>query len=196
VQLSFFSAQALPARPEDLAGLLAGPGQAVRIGRTARISVVVDEEWRVPVLIAAIADRGLRAESVAAVNDQPAVRTEFSATLYELAASWTRGAVKAPPAGFALDGPSLRLWALAAGQREGVAGYLLRLGDSGDGCAEAVGAALAAAGLAATLLGPRSGGPAYRITGRRRLRRMRELVGDPPPAVPAYGWPPEAWPSR
>ena len=33
-------------------------------------------------------------------------------------------------------------------------------------------------------------GPAYRIVGQRRLARLRELVGEPPPDVPAEAWPP------
>ena len=44
-------------------------------------------------------------------------------------------------------------------------------------------------GLPATLLGPRAGGPAYRIVGRRRLGRLVELVGDPPVEAPAGAWP-------
>ena len=80
------------------------------------------------------------------------------------------------------------------------------------------GAALAAVGLPAVLVGPRAGerrtppaeealdvespglpvpvqapkvitGPAYRITGRRRLARLAELVGERPPAAPADAWP-------
>jgi len=31
--------------------------------------------------------------------------------------------------------------------------------------------------------------PGYRITGRRRLARLAELVGDPPTAAPADHWP-------
>jgi len=56
------------------------------------------------------------------------------------------------------------------------------------GCV-AVGAALAAIGLPPVLLSARAGGPAYRITGRRRIARLAELVGDPPDAAPEGAWP-------
>ncbi|MGH3752101.1 MAG: hypothetical protein ACRDRP_05295 [Pseudonocardiaceae bacterium] len=45
------------------------------------------------------------------------------------------------------------------------------------------------AGLAPTLLGPRVGGPALRIASRRRITRLAELIGDPPPATPPGRWP-------
>jgi len=44
-------------------------------------------------------------------------------------------------------------------------------------------------GLAAVLVGGRGAHPMVRITGRRRLGRLAELVGDPPPRVPAAAWP-------
>jgi hypothetical protein len=70
------------------------------------------------------------------------------------------------------------------------AGYVLKLGPSDDeSCWEPVGAALSAIGLPAALLGPRAGGPAYRVTGRRRLNRLAELVGDRPSPAPVDAWP-------
>jgi hypothetical protein len=69
-------------------------------------------------------------------------------------------------------------------------GFTLRLGPSDEPAWTAVGAALAAVGLSAALLSPRAGGPAYRISGRRRIARLAELVGDRPAPVP-----PEAWPA-
>lgn len=60
-QLSLFGADVVPARPMDLEGLLAGPGQVVRMGGTARISVVVDDAWRARTLLAEFARRGLAA---------------------------------------------------------------------------------------------------------------------------------------
>jgi hypothetical protein len=50
-------------------------------------------------------------------------------------------------------------------------------------------AALAAAGLPAVLVGSRTEGSAYRIVGRRRLARLAELIGDPPPHAPSGEWP-------
>lgn len=188
-QLSLFGVEATDPAPADLAGLLAGPGQVVRMGGTARVSVVVDAAWRVHVLVAELGWRGLAATwSPTEVEGHLGVRTSYSTALAALGTSWLRGAVKRPPAGFFLDGPRLRLWAAAAGSFD-ESGYVLRLGPSDEACWEPVGGALAAVGLPATLLGPRAGGPAYRVTGRRRLARLAELVGDGPSRAPAQAWP-------
>lgn len=53
----------------------------------------------------------------------------------------------------------------------------------------AVGDALAAVGLIAVFVGPKAGGPAYRIVGLRRVTRLAELVGEPPPEAPYERWP-------
>ena len=240
-QLSIFGVEASEPSPADLSGLLAGPGQIVRMGGTARVSVVVDAAWRVHVLVAEFAARGLAASWVTTADSHLGVRTAYASTLAPLGSAWLRGAVKRPPPGFHLDGARLRLWAAAAGTPTPL-GYLLRLGTADEDCWEAVGAALASIGLPAVLVGPRAGerravpptepeptgpeptgpagaepgervepaadpaagsgptavptgepsrisGPAYRITGRRRLARLAELVGDCPPAAPAGVWP-------
>lgn len=187
-QLSLFGVEATEPSPADLAGLLAGPGQVVRMGGTARVSIVVDAAWRVHVLVTELAARGIAATWEATAERRLAVRTAYATSLAALATSWLRGAVKRPPVEFHLTGPRLRLWAAAAGSVEQL-GYVLRLGASDEGCWEQIGAALAAVGLPAALLDPGSGGPAYRITGRRRLARLGELVGDRPAAAPATGWP-------
>jgi hypothetical protein len=174
--------------PDDLAGLLAGPGQVVRMGGTARVSVVVQDAWRVHVLVAELTARGLAATWVSTVDAHLGVRTAFSTRLAALGAAWLRGAVKRPPPGFYLTGPRLRLWAAAAGAPEPL-GFLLRLGPSDEACWEPVGAALAAIGLPGVLLGPRAGGPGYRISGRRRLARLAELVGERPALAPPAAWP-------
>jgi hypothetical protein len=187
-QLSLFGVEAAAPAPDDLAGLLAGPGQVVRMGGTARVSIVVDEAWRAPVLVGELALRGLPATCVPTADEHTGVRTAYSATLAELAGAWLRGAVKVPPRGFGLDGRRLRLWALAVGYLDAL-GFTLRLGGSDESSWEPVGAALAALGVPAVLLGPRAGGPAYRITGRRRLLRLAELIGDAPAGVPPGVWP-------
>jgi hypothetical protein len=187
-QLSLFGVEAVPPVPEDLEGLLAGPGQVVRMGGTARVSVVVTESWRARVLVREFALRGLAATCVSTAEEHIGVRTAYSTTLAPLAGTWLRGAVKVPPRGFGLDGPRLRMWAVAAGHQD-VLGFTLRLGASDEPAWGPVGAALAAAGLPAVLLGPRAGGPAYRISGRRRLLRLAELVGDTPADTPPDAWP-------
>lgn len=187
-QLSFFSAGARPAGVDDVEGLLCGPGQVVRQGHTARISVIVREEWRVDALLDALDALGLEG-GVAEAHEEggTAVRTPFDESLVGLANRWSGGGSKRAPHDLALDGPRLRWWALAAGRRD-AQGYLLLLGPHDEAVWPAVGAALVRAGLPAAQIGPRADGPAYRVTGQRRLARLRELVGDPPPGVPADAW--------
>jgi hypothetical protein len=205
-QLSLFGVEARPASPLDFEGLLAGPGQVVRMGGTARVSIVVEDAWRARALLGEAARRGLAATcGPATVAGHIGFRTAYSSALASLGSTWLRGAVKYPPPGFWLDGLRLRLWAIAAGGPDGVAAFTLRLGASdgagppvpravdpaphvGDAGWGIIGAALAACGLPAVLLGPRAGGPAYRIVGRRRLSRLAELVGEPPVEFPAGGW--------
>jgi hypothetical protein len=192
-QLSFFGAGAEPAELADLEGLLAGPAQVVRSGSTARVSVVLDEpataaSWRVPALLAAFAECGVGGELVATVDGLAAVRTDFRPELLPLTAKWAKGAMKAPPRGFVLDGPRLRIWCIAAGHNDDY-GYVLTVGESDEVGWGITGTALQAAGVPGALLGPRAGGPAFRVTGRRRLRRLAELVGDPPRGATERDWP-------
>jgi hypothetical protein len=187
-QLSLFGAAAREPGLADLDGLLAGNGQAVRREQSARLSVVVEESWRADVLTSQLLELlGIDAE-IAPAETGLTVRTPWLADLLPIADGWTRGAVKVPPTGWVLDGARLRWWCIA----EGVAGadmYTLHLGASDQQSWLAVGSALAIAGVPGVLVGPRADGPAYRIVGRRRLGRLVELVGDPPPGVPADAWP-------
>ncbi|TCB92776.1 hypothetical protein E0H26_23265 [Micromonospora zingiberis] len=189
-QLVFFGAETAEPSVADLAGLLAGPGEVHRMGGTARLSVVVDAGWRVHVLLAELAQRGVRATWTRTEDQRYAVRTAYTRTLVPLAAAWSRGPAQQPPAGFQLDGRRLRLWLAASGAVD-PPDFLLRLGGADPGGWTVVGAALVAAGLAGELVEPGAGGPAYRIAGRRRVLRLAELVGERPPAVP-----PDAWPVR
>lgn len=183
-QPSLFAADARDPVPEDLAGLLAGPGELGRMGGTARVDVPVDAGWRVHVLVAELARRGLPA-SWQPDRDRYRVATAYTTRLLPLARAWRDG----PSAGLHLAGHALRLWVAAAGSPS-PDGYLLGLGARPDQPRwSAVGAALSAAGLAAALLVPAGAVPAYRITGRRRLARLAELVGDPPPTAPPGAWP-------
>lgn len=181
-QLSLFGAEAADPAVGDLAGLLAGPGRITRMGGTARISVPVADAWRVHVLVAELARRALPA----AWEPGYTVRTAYTSVLTPLAAAWLRAGMQTPPARLHLDGRRLRLWVAAAG-RPDEGGYLLGLDPGAPHSWPLVGAALAAAGLPATLTAPAA--PAYRISGRRRLARLAELTGEAPPAVPAGIWP-------
>jgi hypothetical protein len=191
-QMSLFSAGAREPRVADLDGLLAGRGQVVRRGNSARISVVVTDQWRVDALVAEMAALGLDAELDTTESDGTTVRTPWLPELREVADGWSRGAVKLPPAGWVIDGGRMRWWCLSAGSGPAADQppmYTLALGASDEPAWSAVGAALAGAGVPGVLVGPRADGPAYRIVGQRRLARLRELVGDPPAGVPHNGWP-------
>lgn len=188
-QLSFFSAGARPAGVDDLEGLLCGPGQVVRQDDVARVSVIVREEWRVGALREALAALDLDGGTLDAhAEGGVAVQTPFDGRLVGLATRWSGGGAKRAPLDLALDGPRLRWWALAAGHSD-AQGYVLRLGERDEDVWPAVGAALVRAGIPAAQIGPRADGPAYRVTGIRRLGRLRELVGDPPAGVPDEAWP-------
>jgi hypothetical protein len=187
-QLSLFGATAREPALTDLDGVLAGNGKVVRREGTARLSVVVTEQWRADVLSRQLADLLDLVAEVAPAELGLTVRTPWLADLLPVADGWSRGAVKVPPPGWVLDGPRLRWWCLA----EGVAGpgvYTLHLGASDQQSWLAVGSALAIAGVPGVLVGPRADGPAYRIVGRKRLGRLVELVGDAPAGVPSTAWP-------
>jgi hypothetical protein len=184
VQPSLFGVEATDPTPEDLAGLLAGPGELGRLGGTARIRVPVADGWRVHVLIAELALRTLPA-SWSAHDDEFVVRTAYTTRLLPLAAAWSAG----PPPGLHLNGPALRLWVAAAGSPS-PDGFRLGLHPDRQPDWAPLGAALAAAGLAAALVvSGSSDPPAYRITGRKRLARLAEMVGGRPTAAPPDTWP-------
>ena len=186
-QLSFFSADLAEPTVADLAGLLAAPGQLSTAAGAVRLSVVVAAPWRVEGIAALVARAGLAAERATSEEGRPLVRTTPDARLLTLATDWTRGAVKTVPAGWTPSSWALRGWALAAGRRDD-AGFLLGLDPHAADTHQPLAAALSRAGMAATLLGPRGGGPALRVAGRRRLQRLVETVGAPPEGA-ADGWP-------
>jgi hypothetical protein len=185
--MSFLTAGIRPPAVDDLEGLLLGVAQIVRLGGTARLSVLVEGRWRVDAVLAAFAERDLRGD-VVEEDGLTSVRTPFSRTLLPVAERWVRGAMKSVPSGLTLDGARLRMWAIGAGRRD-EHGYLLRLSPHDPPVWDAAGAALARAGVAGAFVGPRAGGPAYRVTGRRRLVRLGEYVGDLPTAASARDWP-------
>ncbi len=192
-QLSFFSAESVPPAVADLTGILAAPGQVVLVGsgadRAARLSVVVDRFWRAEALAEMIADAGLTPELTTTDEQTPLVRTEVDARLSRIAAEWTRGAVKTVPPQW-LPGPrELRAWVLAAGNPEGDR-YLLGLDPHAPDTHSALASALMRVGMAPTLIGTRGTHPALRISGRRRLLRLVENVGEPPGHTEAFlAWP-------
>lgn len=186
-QYSLFGAEAAAADLADLDGLLLAGGLWVRSGAQARLSVVVPECWRADALAEAFAERGLEcAEPVVDAAAGFGVRTAFATELAARAARWTRGSRQSVPPDFALRAGGLRLWAIAAGHRDEL-GYLLRTVDGDDPLHGVAGSQLARLGVTAVGLAHR-GGPGWRVTSARRLRRLTELVG-PPPDGAAADWP-------
>jgi hypothetical protein len=188
-QLSFFSAESVPPAVADLTGVLAATGQVVMVGGGARLSVVVEELWRARALADMITEAGLEAEITRTEEDTPLVRTAVDVRLVVIAAGWTRGAVKTVPPQW-LPGPrELRAWTLAAGVPEADR-YLLGLDPHAPDTHSPLASALMRVGIAPTLIGTRGSRPALRISGRRRLSRLVENVGEPPDDIDALS----AWP--
>jgi len=172
----------------DLAGVLCGQGQIVNFGHSsARLSVVVADLWRAQALAAECALRGLAVEIAQSDGGQPLIRTPFAASLLQLSALWQRGAVKAVPAGFHLTDSMLRMWALIGGYRTEV-GYLLALDRRAPDTHTALSEAMRARGLGGVRVGPRGGGPGIRISGKRRLAVLAELLGQSPEGA-ELAWP-------
>lgn len=188
-QLSFFSAESVPPAVADLTGVLAAGGQIVVVGDGARLSVVVDELWRASALADMMVQAGLPAEISRTEEDTPLVRTAVDPQLRPLAAQWTRGAVKTVPPQWLPGSRELRAWTLAAGEPEADR-YLLGLDPHAPDTYTPLASALMRVGIAPTLIGTRGARPALRISGRRRLMRLLENVGEPPDGGEAKAcWP-------
>ncbi|MEO9139070.1 MAG: hypothetical protein ABI345_08385 [Jatrophihabitans sp.] len=186
-QFSLFGAAAATPTLDDLDGLLLAGGQWVRAGGGARLSVVVADRWRADALVEAFGDLGV--DGPDAVVQSPGgfgVRTAFVDDLAPHAARWTRGANQGLPRDFRLGPGGLRLWAIATGRPDGV-GFLLATDRADDPLHQAGGAQLSRLGVAAVSLAQR-GGPGWRVTSARRLRRLIELLG-PAPLGGAGDWP-------
>ncbi|BBX05629.1 hypothetical protein [Mycolicibacterium aichiense] len=188
-QLSFFSAESVPPAVADLTGLLAATGQVVVVGGGARLSVVVDDLWRADALAEMITETGLAAEITRTDENNPLVRTAVDGRLAGIAAAWTRGAVKTVPPQWLPGARELRAWTLAAGIPEADR-YLLGLDPHAPDTHSPLASALMRVGIAPTLIGTRGARPALRISGRRRLSRLVENVGEPPNQIEALS----AWP--
>jgi len=190
-QMSFFSAGTTRPGLADLAGVLCGPGQLARSGDAAvRLSVVVAQPWRADVLAEEFECRGVPAE-VSGVgtseSDHRLVRTPFRDDLLELARQFSRGAMKALPADFRLASRMLRLWVVTCG-RPTEGGYLLPLDRRAPDTHRPLLTAFTQVGLPGRIVGPRGGGPAVRISGRKRLTAFAEMLGEPRDAA-RNSWP-------
>lgn len=182
MQFSLFGAAVAPPVVEDLDGILLAGGHWVRASDAARLSVVVADRWRAEALQTEAALRGVaeRTAPILAAGGGWALRTAFRPDLVPLAARWTRGANQMVPEGLRLEPGGLRLWTIAGGRRvEG--GYLLGTPSDDDSLHLVAGAALARHGLAATSVSHRRAEHGWRVTSAKRLRRLVELIGAPPP---------------
>ncbi|TDV40674.1 hypothetical protein [Actinophytocola oryzae] len=183
-QLSFYSAEANRPQTGDLAGLLCCQGQLAEFARTAaRLSLSLADRWRVRALRLALAERRVDATHTVTEEGVHGLRTAFRADLLPLAEEWTKEGEKFAPTGLTLDGGALRLWVLAAGDWLGTS-YFLGLDPEAPDTYDTVRGALGNAGLPATLQGT-----GLRISGRRRLGRLAELVGRPPSGDAEEHWP-------
>jgi hypothetical protein len=188
-QLSFYSAEANRPHAGDLAGLLCCQGQLAEFARTAaRLTLAVDEPWRARLVVRALAERGVDATHTLSEDGVHGVRTPFRSDLLPLAEEWTKEDEKFAPGRLTLEGGALRLWVLAAGRWAGSA-YLLGLDPAAPRTYDTVRGALGNAGLPATLQTGGDEGPGLRISGRRRLARLAELVGRPPAEAAESQWP-------
>jgi hypothetical protein len=190
MQFSLFGAAAAEPTLADLDGVLLAGGHWVRTpgGGRARLSVVVADEWRAEALADAFDVRGVGVargmggafdDAVIPAEGGWAARTAFAPELLDHAARWTRGANEEPPRDFVLTPGGLRLWAIAAGRRDDV-GYLLGTAEPDDVVHTSGGAQLSRLGVAAVSIAQRGGGPGWRVTSLKRLRRLVELLGEPP----------------
>ncbi len=153
------------------------------------MSVVVDRPWRAEGLAEMIAEAGLQPEIARTDENTPLVRTAVDSRLVGIASRLDPGAVKTVPVHW-LPGPrELRAWTLAAGTPEADR-YLLGLDPHAPDTHSPLASALMRVGIAPTLIGTRGSHPALRISGRRRLSRLVENVGEPPGDVEAF----EQWP--
>jgi hypothetical protein len=180
VQFSLFGAAAAEPLVIDLDGLLFAGGDWVRLDHAtaARLSVLVADGWRAEALLDEFTARGLACDTAEAPGGLTAVRTEITERLADQALRWTRGASLRLPADVALTPSGLRLWALATG-RSDESGFLFGVAEPDGPMHRAAGAQLARLGVAAVGVGVR-GGPGWRVTSAKRLRRLAELVGERP----------------
>ena len=187
-QLLLFDSDGAERTIDDVDGLLLGAGHVVRRDGGARVSILVAEGWRAEALCAELAARDLEATFEVSAEDRGlfVVGTTTTPRLLPLADRWQPGRRRTTPPRLTSGG--LRLWVISGGRRVDD-GYLLPIAATDESRWPRSGAALADLGLTATLVGPRAGGPAYRITSARRLRRLAALVGNCPEGAPDYLWP-------
>lgn len=194
-QLAFFSAELDEPSLDDLGGLLAAHGQSSRVAGSGsgvggtRVSIVLSAPWRAGAVVEEMRACGLDTEVSESDEGNPLARSQVTPLLDALHATWSRGAVKAVPNGWVPSARALRLWTIAAGSHD-AGHYQLGLDPHAPDTHAQLATALMRTGIAPTLVGTRIHSPALRISGRRRLARLREYVGE----APSYPGAHAAWP--
>jgi hypothetical protein len=188
VQFSLFGAEAAEPLISDLDGLVLCGGEWVRSehGTAASLSVLVGDRWRSQALVDEFERRGLGCEVRTAPGALISIRTGFSGALIGQAERWRTGSVGRVPLERGLTASGLRLWTIAAGRRD-EHGFLLGVDDDSGELHRMAGAQLARLGIASVAVGLR-GGPGWRVTSMKRLRRLAELVGQGPDGA-GWDWP-------
>lgn len=184
-QLAFFSAELDEPSLDDLGGLLAAHGQSSRVtgggsgAGGARVSIVLSAPWRASAVVDEMRACGIDTELTESDEGNPLARSVLTPRLDALHATWSRGAVKAVPDGWVPGARALRLWTIAAGSMD-AGHYQLGLDPHAPDTHAQLATALMRTGIAPTLVGTRIHSPALRISGRRRLARLCEYVGEAP----------------
>ncbi|EUA23069.1 hypothetical protein I553_5865 [Mycobacterium xenopi 4042] len=155
--------------------MLAAPGQIVIVGAGARLSVVVEQPWRAAALAAMIDDAGLVPEITRTDEDTPLVRTAVDPGCGRSPPSGPAGGQDRTPQWLPARGScGPGRWQPGAGRRPLPARARPHAPDTHSPLASA----LMRVGIAPTLIGTRGSRPALRISGRRRLSRLVENVGN------------------
>ncbi len=190
-QLSFFSAEAMPPAVTDLCGLLAATGQVVTSAGRARISIVVDAQWRAEAIAELIAQAGLEVEITRSDEGSPAGPHRIGRRFAASRGPVDEGSGQGGASGWVPSGRQLRVWALASGRSEAEGErFVLGLDPHAPDTHAPLAQALMRAGIAPTLIGTRGSGPGLRISGRRRLGRLVESIGEAPGNLDdRTGWP-------
>ena len=183
-QYSLFGAAVAEPALGDLDGLLVAGAQWVRSGSGARLSVVVADRWRADTLAADFERLGIAGPDAVVPAEAAGPPSAFAPPSAPHSRPTPSAGPAAPaggcPADFRLGVGGLRAWAIAAGRTD-EGGYLLATQTDDEPLHRIAGGQLARLGVTAVSLG-RRGGPGWRVTSTRRLRRLVELLGPPPTA--------------
>lgn len=192
-QLSFFAADDHVPEPSDLEGALAARGQSTLAGGSAQVSVALDAAWRADAFVQLLDQAGLDpVRSTAGPDGRCTVSTARTPELVPVVSRWRRGAVAAVPDGWTPSAGALMVWFLTAGRIADGGAIELGIDPGPEHHAprrDALRAALDRAGIRATYVGSKGGGPLLRLGTARARARLAQSLGHAPAGVPAEHWP-------